>query len=173
MDNLQKGELSVKSFTIKNNNDSSLSFYNNIDNITTNQHSKDNQNLNEKIIKLFIGNRPLMQMSTIKKIAHFNFTNKYLKNDYYYNSIIIDHIIHNDPGHIVAEFKDFLIMGDINEFLQNSYKLKESIYLLPKIYEYYISCSVIFPNYVILPESQYIYKNIQRKQRVIDVQQEQ
>ena len=173
MDNLQKGELSVKSFTINNNNDSSISYYNNIDNITTNQHSNDNQNLNEKIIKLFIGNRPLMQMTTIKKIAHFNFTNKYLKNDYYYNSIIIDHIIHNDPGHIVAEFKDFLIMGDINEFLQNSYKLKESIYLLPKIYEYYISCSVIFPNYVILPESQYIYKNIQRKQRVIDVQQEQ
>ena len=29
------------------------------------------------------------------------------------------------------------------------------------------------PNYVILPESQYIYKNIQRKQRVIDIQQEQ
>ena len=45
--------------------------------------------------------------------------------------------------------------------------------MLPKIYEYYISCSVIFPNYVILPESQYIYKNIQRKQRVIDIQQEQ
>lgn len=51
--------------------------------------------------------------------------------------------------------------------------VRESKYLLPKIYEYYISCSVIFPNYVILPESQYIYKNIQRKQRVIDVQQEQ
>ena len=173
MDNLKKEELSVKSFTIKNNNDSSVSLYNNIDNNTTNQQSKDNQNLNEKIVKLFIGNHPLISMTTIKKITHFNFTNKYLKNELYYNSIIIDHIIHNDPGHIVAEFKDFLIMGDINEFLQNSYKLKESLYLLPKIYEYYISCSVIFPNYVILPESQYIYKNIQRKQRVIDVQQEQ
>ena len=173
MDNLIKEELSVKSFTIKNNNDSSISLYNNIDNATTNQQSKDNQNLNEKIVKLFIGNHPLISMTTIKKISHFNFTNKYLKNEFYYNSIIIDHIIHNDPGHIVAEFKDFLIMGDINEFLQNYYRTRESKYLLPKIYEYYISCSVIFPNYVILPESQYIYKNIQRKQRVIDVQQEQ
>ena len=173
MDNLLKEEISVKSFTIKNNNDSSLSLYNNFDNNTTNQQSKDNQNLNEKIIKLFIGNHPLISMKTIKKISHFNFINKYLKNEFYYNSIIIDHIIHNDPGHIVAEFKDFLIMGDINEFLQNYYNEKESKYLLPKIYEYYISCSVIFPNYVILPESQYIYKNIQKKQRVIDVQQEQ
>ena len=173
MEDLLKEETSVKSFTIKNNNDSSVSIYHNIDNNTTYQQSKDTQNLNEKIIKLFIGNHPLISMKTIKKICRFNFVNKYLKNEFYYNSIIIDHIIHNDSGHIVAEFKDFLIMGDINEFLQNYYKLKETKYLLPKIYEYYVSCSVIFPNYVILPESQYIYKNIQRKQRVIDVQQEQ
>ena len=175
-DNLKK-ELSVKSFTIKNNYESSISLYinvdNNLDNNTTNQQSKDNQHLNETIAKLFIGNHPLISMKTIKKISHFNFINKYIKNEFYYDSIIIDHIIHNDPGHIVAEFKDFLIMGDINEFLQNYYKRKESIYLLPKIYDYYISYSVIFPNYVILPESQYIYKNIQKKQKVIDIQQEQ
>ena len=176
MDKLLKDDFSVKSFTIKNNNDSSLSLYNidnNFDNNTNNRQSKDNQNINEKIVKLFIGNHPLISIKTIKKISHFNFINKYLKNEFYYNSIIIDHIIHNDPGHIVAEFKDFLIMGDINEFLQNYYLEKESKYLLPKIYDYYISCSFIFPNYVILPESQYIYKNIQKKQRVIDVQQEQ
>ena len=170
---LKKEELSVKSFTEKDKSNSSISLFNNNDNNTTNQQSKDNQNLNEKIVKLFVGNHPLISMKTIKKIAHFNFTNKYLKNEFYYNSIIIDHIIHNDPGHIVAEFKDFLIMGDINEFFQSCYKIRESKYLLPKIYDYYISCSVIFPNYVILPESQYIYKNIQKKQRVIDVQQEQ
>ena len=173
MKNLLKEESSVKSLTIKNNNESTTSIYHNNDKNITYQQSKDNQNINEKIVKLFIGNHPLISMKTIKKISHFNFINKYLKNEFYYNSIIIDHIIHNEPGHIVAEFKDFLIMGDINEFLQNYYKIKESKYLLPKIYEYYISCSVIFPNYVILPESQYIYKNIQRKQRVIDVQQEQ
>ena len=31
---------------------------------------------------------------------------------------------------------------------------------------------MIFPNYILLPESKYLYKNIQRKQRVIDNQQE-
>ena len=112
-------------------------------------------------------------MRTIRNLTNLHFINKYIKNETYYNSIIIEHIIHNEPGHIVAEFKDFLILGDINEFLQNYYKIKESKYILPKIFEYYINCSVIFPNYVVLPESQYIYKNIQKKQKVIDVQQEQ
>jgi hypothetical protein len=174
MENSLKEELSAKSLTIKNNNNiSSISIYNTNDNNLSNNPSKENQKLNEKIVKLFIGNHPLIPRKTIRKIIHFNFMKKYLKNEFYYNSIIIDHIIHNDPGHIVAGFKDFLIMGDFNEFFQNYYKLKESIFLLPKIYEYYISCSVIFPNYVILPENQYIYKNIQRKQRVIDEQQDQ
>ena len=174
MENSLKEELSAKSLTIKNNNNiSSMSIYNTNDNNLSSHPSKENQKLNEKIVKLFIGNHPLLPRKTIRKIIHFNFMKKYLKNEFYYNSIIIDHIIHNDPGHIVAGFKDFLIMGDFNEFFQNYYKLKESLFLLPKIYEYYISCSVIFPNYVILPENQYIYKNIQRKQRVIDEQQDQ
>ena len=129
--------------------------------------------LNEKIIKLLIGDHPLLPMKTIEKIAYCNFMNQHYKNKDYYNIKVIDEIIHNENSHIVAEFKDYLIKGDISEFLQKYYKKKESINLLPKIYEYYISCSVIFPNYVILPESQYIYKNIQRKQRVIDIQQEQ
>ena len=89
------------------------------------------------------------------------------------NSIkTINEIICNESTHIVAEFKDYLISGDYSEFLQKIYNLNECKECLPKIFEYYESCSVIFPNYVILPESKYIYKNIQRKQRVIDNQQD-
>ena len=173
MQNSLLKELSVKSLSIKNNNNTSASLYDINDNESPNHQFKENFNLNKKIIQLFIGNHPLVPMKYIRENAYYNFISKYLKNELYYNSIIINHIIHNDPGHIVAEFKDFLIMGDYNEFFQSYYKLKESRYLLPKIYDYYISSSVIFPNYVILPENQYIYKNIQRKQRVIDEQQEQ
>ena len=138
-----------------------------------NENSYCDKDLNEKIIKLLIGNHPLLPMKTIEKIAYCNFMNQHYKTRDFYNIKVIDEIIHNENSHIVAEFKDYLIKGDISEFLQQYYKKKESLNLLPKIYEYYISCSVIFPNYVILPESQYIYKNIQRKQRVIDIQQEQ
>ena len=98
---------------------------------------------------------------------------QHFRSEDYYNAKVIDEIIHNDKSHIVAEFKDYLIKGDISEFLQQYYNKKDSLFLLPKIYEYYINCSVIFPNYVILPESKYIYNSIQKKQRVIDIQQEQ
>ena len=171
MNNSSKKELSVKSTFIQKNMDMSGSFYYNNDENTTNQQSKENQILNEKIIKLYINKHPLLSMKTIKKLANFNFTIQYTKNEY--NSIVVNHIIHNDPGHIVAEFKDFLIAGDINEFLQKSYKINEIKFLLPKICEYYINSSVIFPNYVKLPESKYIYKNIQKKQKVIDAIQDQ
>ena len=138
-----------------------------------NENSFCDKDLNEKIIKLLVGDHPLLPMKTIEKIAYCNFMNQHYKNKDFYNIKVIDEIIHNESSHIVAEFKDYLIKGDISEFLQQYYNKKESLNLLPKIYEYYISCSVIFPNYVILPESQYIYKNIQRKQRIIDLQQEQ
>ena len=171
MDDSKNFELSIQSLSIKKKDESLISPKENID--KNEKGPKEKNNLNERIIKLFIGNHPLLSMKTIKNITHLHFSNKYLYNENYYNSIIIEHIIHNEPGHIVAEFKDFLIFGDINEFLQNYYKIKESKYILPKIFEYYINCSVIFPNYVVLPESQYIYKNIQKKQKVIDAQQEQ
>ena len=86
---------------------------------------------------------------------------------------MIEDILNNESTHLVAEFKDYLIMGDITEFLQKSYNIQECKKYLPKIYEYYNSCSVIFPNYVTLHESKYIYKSIRKKQKVIDNQQEQ
>lgn len=171
MDDSKKDELSVNSSDLKN-----ISILTNSNNKHTNsiyeQNSQLNKILNEKISGLFVKNQQLISIKTIEKISHLNFKMKYCNNEYYYNSVVIGHIIDNEPGHIVAEFKDFLIMGDINEFLQNYYKTKESKYLLVKILEYYSNCSIIFPNYIILPESQYIYRNIQRKQKVIDVQQE-
>ena len=173
MDDSKHVELSEKSLSIKKNNESLITYKSKDEKNDTYKNSKEMKNLNERIIKLFIGNHPLLSLKSIKSLARLHFLNKYAKPESYYNSIIIEHIIHNEPGHIVAEFKDFLILGDINEFLQNYYKTKESKYILPKIFEYYINCSVIFPNYVILPESQYIYKNIQKKQKVIDIQQEQ
>ena len=108
----------------------------------------------------------------IEKKIHKIFKETYSNDKDFYNIKIINEIICNDSTHIVAEFKDYLIKGDYSEFLQKLYPIEESKECLPKIFEYYDSCSVIFPNYVILPESKYIYKNIQRKQRVIDQQQE-
>ena len=183
-DSNQKSSMSSTPCVCQNNQDSiesiSLNLINNNKDslkdskiVESNDISLFDKNLNEKIVKLLIGDHPLLPMITIEKIAYCNFMSQHFKGNDIYNVKVIDEIIHNESSHVVAEFKDYLIKGDISEFLQQYYKKEECLNLLPKIYEYYISCSVIFPNYVILPESQYIYKNIQRKQRVIDIQQEQ
>ena len=184
-DSNQKSSIPPSTSNIyKSNQDSidsiSLNLFNNNKDILKNSKINESndvslfeRNLNEKIVKLLIGDHPLLPMITIEKIAYCNFMSQHFKNNDVYYVKVIDEIIHNESTHVVAEFKDYLIKGDISEFLQQYYKKEECLDMLPKIYEYYISCSVIFPNYVILPESQYIYKNIQRKQRVIDIQQEQ
>ena len=108
-----------------------------------------------------------------KKLIFKKLANKYFRGpDYYYKKVISD-IIDNEPSHLVASFKEYLIMGDFSEFLQGYFNLKEVIKFLPLIFEYYHCSTVIFPNYVNLEEKKYIYKNIQKKQKIINIQQEQ
>ena len=123
--------------------------------------------------KLFAYQKASGNFVLLKKLIHQTFIDKYYHDKNFYNSKVIQDIINNESTHVVAEFKDYLIYGDDSEFLQKIYHIKESKKYLPKIFNYYESCSVIFPNYVILHESKYIYKNIQKKQKVIDIQQEQ
>ena len=107
--------------------------------------------------------------SLIKKIYKL-FHKKYSKMPNNYNINIIDNIIYNEKSHIVAEFKDRLIIDDTGEFLKRYYKKIESDIRLPKFYEYYDLYSKIFPNYTTFYEGKYLYQNIQRKQRMIDLQ---
>ena len=123
--------------------------------------------------RLYEHQRKKGDFNYLQKYVHKHFISLYKNSKNDYNMRMIEDILNNESTHLVAEFKDYLIMGDITEFLQKSYTLKECQKYLPKIYEYYNICSVIFPNYVNLHESKYIYKNIRKKQKVIDNQQEQ
>lgn len=100
---------------------------------------------------------------------NFNERNKLMPNAY--NVQQINDIVYNEKANIVANFKDYLIFDDCSEFLKRFYRTKEIDERLPKLYDYYENYSKIFPNYIILPEAKYIYKNIQKKQRLIDTQQ--
>ena len=106
--------------------------------------------------------------SILKKIYKL-FNKKYSKLPESYDINIIDNIIYNEKSHIVATFKDCLISDDIGEFLKRFYKKNESAIRLPKFYEYYDLYSKIFPNYTAFEEGKYLYLNIQRKQRMIDL----
>ncbi len=107
-----------------------------------------------------------------EKIAYKQLLLKYFTIPLIYEINIINNIIYNEKSHIVAKFKDYLILDDTSEFLKRYYKNYESGVRLPKFYEYYETYSKIFPNYTGLPEGQYIYKNIQKKQIMIDIQEQ-
>ena len=88
-----------------------------------------------------------------------------------YNILIIENLMCNGRCHLVAVFKDYLIEDDKSEYLRRFYKKKELGPRLKKLFKYHQETSVIFPNYVPLSESKYLYNNVIKKQRVIDEQQ--
>ena len=93
---------------------------------------------------------------------------KYMTSRDLYNVKIVNDIIYNENTHIVSVFKDFLIYDDVSEFLKRFYNVNEAVNRLPKIFDFYDKYSKVFPNYVILGENKYMFKNIERKQRLID-----
>lgn len=109
------------------------------------------------------------------KLAAINtfikFKHKYKLERHSYNIRQINDIVYNEKANLVANFKDYLIYDDTSEFLKRFYKVNEYNDRLPRLFDYYENYSKIFPNYIILSEAKYIYKNIQKKQRIIDNQQ--
>ena len=126
-----------------------------------------------KTSKILNENYKKHDFNYLVKYAHEYLLSFYKADEDDYNIRMIEDILDNEDTHLVAEFKDFLIMGDINEFMQKYYTISSSKKYLPKICEYYLKSSMIFPNYVSLEENKYIYKNIRKKQKLIDNQQEQ
>jgi len=76
--------------------------------------------------------------------------------------------MYNENRHIVSVFKDYLIFDDFSEYLKRFYMSEEATERLPRVFEFYEKYSKVFPNYVVLPESKYMFKNIERKQKLID-----
>ena len=116
-----------------------------------NQKSKNNNSLKD-IIKKF------------KK----DLISKYNKNDFNYNRIIGNYLIINEKCEAVVVYKDYLILNEETEFLRRYYSKEESHPRLSKILFFYENYSQIFPNYLVLPESKFLYTNIRRKQKMID-----
>jgi hypothetical protein len=54
------------------------------------------------------------------------------------------------------------------KFIPRFYNKNDTSTKLSKLLDYYDNYSKIFPNYIILHEAKYLYKNIQKKQKMID-----
>ena len=100
-----------------------------------------------------------------------NLQEKYTTSVDFYNAKVVSDIMYNENARIVSVFKDYLLFDDLSDFLKRFYAHSESRQRLPRIYEFYDRYSHVFPNYVVLPENKYMFKNIERKQRILDEQQ--
>ena len=107
-------------------------------------------------------------MSTIENKIMKRLHRKYSAKEYQFSYISINNLIFQISSRVVAVFKDFLILDDPTEFLRRFYKGEESHPRLQKILNFFETYSKIFPNYMVLPESEYLYKNIRKKQKMID-----
>ena len=107
------------------------------------------------------------QLYLSKRINH-NLFKKYSDFKYSYSLICTNNLISNEKCQIVARFKDFLIFDDLTEFLHEFCPKKKLTSKLKYIFDFYTSYSRIYPNYIIIPENKFLYKNLRKKQKVID-----
>ena len=163
VNNKQKQKTNIENKYFKNEQYIMTNLYNSIkQNMQKNRTKKENTNKEDKKILSF---------RSIEKLIYKSFR-KYYNNYSKFNIMKIDEIINNEKSHLVAEFKDFLVMGDMGEFILKYYNKKEIDAIYKQILDYYNENLFIFPNYVALYESKYIYNNIQKKQKIIDIQEE-
>ena len=163
VNNKQQQKTNIENKYFKNEQYIMTNLYNSIkQNMQKNRTKKENTNKEDKKILSF---------QSIEKLIYKSFR-KYYNNYSKFNIMKIDEIINNEKSHLVAEFKDFLVMGDMGEFILKYYNKKEIDAIYKQILDYYNENLFIFPNYVALYESKYIYNNIQKKQKIIDIQEE-
>ena len=106
--------------------------------------------------------------TVLRQISYTNLFKKYTSGKYSFIKISINHLIFNEDCQIVARFKDFLIYDDNTEFIRRFYPKKETLPRLKKILTFYETYSKIFPNYLVLKENKYLYRNIRKKQKMIN-----
>ena len=125
-------------------------------------HKKENQKITIK--------KPLIEFNKIVDYLKKLLIKKYFVSQTLYQKYIIKNIIYDEKSRLVSTFKEYLIINDTSEFMKRYYAKNESTVRLKKYFEFYTNYSKLFPNYVPLCESKYIYKNIHKKQKLIDLQ---
>ena len=103
-----------------------------------------------------------------RNFLYYKLSKKYNSKNFSYNIKKINELIFNIPSKFTASFKDFLLEEEDAEFLKREYQKKEFRKKFKKIFYFYEKYSKIFPNYAILSEGKYMYRNILKKQKMID-----
>ena len=102
------------------------------------------------------------------KLARKMLYKKYNNEIFSIKKIFTDFLIFNNKCRLTLFFKEFLISDKSCEYLRNFYEKEDCKNILNKILEIYCLYSKIYPNYIILSENKFLYKNIRKKQKMID-----
>ena len=113
-------------------------------------------------------NTNFLLLEKLEERARNKLIKRYEQPTWFYNEKVINDILFNEKTHYVEMFKEYLLYEDYNEFLRQYYAKPLLTIKLQKILDFYEKYSKIFPNYTALRESKYLYKNIKRKQKVIN-----
>ena len=177
-----------------NNNSLSIKIQNNIFEIIDNSKNLKYNIKNVKYNSTYIKNKNLIHILNnmkLKRDKFYKFNNNYkldngikfnnfrfflnykLSRKYdckinSYNVKKINELIYNIPSRFTSKFKDFLFFEENVEFLKREYHKKELNKKFKKIFDFYAKYSKTFPNYIILKEGIYMYRNILKKQEIID-----
>ena len=112
--------------------------------------------------------RKLPKIDKMHKILHNKLYQKYTTGKFSYSHICTNWLIYNEKSRIVCRFTEFLTFYDNIEYIKRFYYIKESRPRLNKILQFYEKYSKVFPNYLVIEENKYLYRNIRRKQKMID-----
>ena len=123
---------------------------------------------NNEYINKHIENNKYIFFEKLEKRARYKLIKRYDKPLFYHDIKMINDILYNEKTHYVEMFKEYLIYEDYNEFLKQYYSDTLLRKKLEKILSFYEKYSKIFPNYTAIRESKYLYKNIKRKQKMIN-----
>lgn len=79
----------------------------------------------------------------------------------------VNKMLYNLPYHVVALFKEYLILDDMNEFLHRFYQPHESEPRLKKIAEYYSQEGKAMPSYALFDEGHLFAKRKKRQAKIL------
>ena len=115
-----------------------------------------------------MSNKRKLGISTFYLTSKKNLSSKYNSFENSYTLVCINNLIYTETCHIVARFKDFLYYDDDTEFLNKFFHKNDQKKILTKVFNFYSKYCKVFPNYMILPENQFLYRNLRKKQKLID-----
>ena len=113
-------------------------------------------------------------MNFLKEVNEITLKKKYLTSLDFYNGKVSSDIMYNETRHVVCVFKDFLIFDDFSEYLKRIYSTKECHERLSRTTKFFadsVKSSFLqkqLPSYIGLPESRYLFKNMDKKRKLVE-----